>query len=182
MKIIIKLVGNIILGALIVALVLTIISTVQSKRNPEQIPSILGYMPMSIMSGSMRPVLEVGDMIICKKANVEDIKTDDVITYRAENSILITHRVIDTLEIDGRLVFRTQGDANDLEDDKLVVADQIVGEMLFSVPYGGYIVNFLRSPIGFMLLIAIPLIIIIFGEVRSISNNIDVTKKEESSL
>ena len=71
MKTLFKWILNIILITLIILVVFSGISILQSKKNPGKIPSIMGYSNMSVLSGSMRPMLEPGDMIILKNIQIE---------------------------------------------------------------------------------------------------------------
>lgn len=153
--------SNIIISILILLVALSVYTMVQSRNNPGQVPSILGYKPMSVLTGSMRPELEPGDMIFARETNPEQIRADDVITYRVSQDILVTHRVVDVVQDDGKLYFRTKGDANNVEDNALVTQEQLVGRLAFNIPKGGYIANFIRSPLGFALLILLPIILLL---------------------
>lgn len=178
-KKVIKWIENIIIAFLVVFIILFLISLIQSKSNPTHIPSVLGFKTMSVLTGSMRPVLYPGDMIIVKETNPESIKENDIITYRKGLSTLVTHRVVEVVNRDGMLMFRTKGDANNTEDDSLVPSDNVIGSMVFKIPYGGYVSKFVRSPVGFAFFVIIPLILLIGGEIRAISRKNAEIKREE---
>lgn len=167
-KKILKWSGNVIIGILLVLAVLSMVSMVQARRNPNEIPSVLGYKPFSVLSDSMTPLFAAGDMIVVKDVPEENIEVGDIITYKVGGNTLVTHRVIEVVEAEGNLQFRTKGDASQSEDQTLVSPQEIVGSLVFIIPKGGYIANFTRSPIGFIFLIIVPIILLILGELKTV--------------
>ena len=176
-----KWISNVLLAFFILVIVFTGISMFQTKRDPNRIVSILGYKPLTVLSGSMSPLLEPGDMVVVTEIDPTKVKEGDVIPYRIDQSTLVTHRVIEVIKEENSLMFRTRGDANNTEDQELVEASQLVGKMSFKIPYGGYVTNFIRSPKGFILFILLPAVLLIIGEMRSIlvSQLMEEQKKEE---
>ncbi len=157
---------NLTLIAILVTAGTSLFLITKAKLTGEQTPSVIGYMPMSVLSGSMRPALEPGDMIISKHTTPENIAVGDVITFRGRGNMLITHRVTEILRSEGFLMFRTKGDANNVEDDNPVSQNQLVGIQVLRIPYGGYIVDFIGSPSGLVIFIAVPALLLITGELR----------------
>ena len=162
---------------LILLAILSIYSMVQSRNNSGQVTSILGYKPMSVLSGSMSPLLEAGDMIVVKQVNAEEIKINDVITYRISYDTLVTHRVVDIVSQDRKLYFKTKGDANNVEDSQLISQEQLMGRLSFNIPNGGHITSFIKSPQGFILIILFPIILLIGGEVKNLKSGITKDSK-----
>ena len=78
----------------------------------------------------MIPKYQIGDVILVKETEPDKIKIGDDVTYEGEKGsmkgMLVTHRVIDIEEVDGKRVFHTQGIANNLEDP-VVNEDQVNG-------------------------------------------------------
>ncbi|NLK71799.1 MAG: signal peptidase I [Clostridiales bacterium] len=117
--------------------------------------------PAIILSGSMEPELKAGDMIILKRIkNMKDIHEGDVITFKADNSSWITHRVTDMRTDKNRIYYVTKGDANIKEDSRLVAQEYVLGKMMCIIPYGGYISKFVKTPIGLFFCIVLPLMLI----------------------
>lgn len=166
MRAIIKWFENIVAGLLICIIIFSMLAFLQLKKNPNDMPTIMGYQPLSILSGSMRPVLESGDMIFIHSVSSEKIKAGDIITYWTNNETLITHRVEKIIDENGMLKYRTKGDANQAEDKVWISEDMILGKMVFNIPKGGYVSQFVRSKVGMILLIFLPISIIIGSEVR----------------
>lgn len=94
--------------------------------------------PVTIISGSMRPALEVGDVVIVAKVSPDVIRPGDILHYREAPGITAMHRVIEIQELDGRKVFITQGDANAEPDADPVLPGNVVGRAVFSIPRIGW--------------------------------------------
>ena len=88
-------------------------------------------------------------------------------THVVMDGKLITHRVVGIQE--GPLYFHTKGDANEDADPYLVPAQNVVGEVRFYVPLLGYVTDFIRSPLGFILLLGVPGLIIIGMEIMELN-------------
>lgn len=113
----------------------------------------------TVMSGSMRPELLPGDLIIVSDMEPSAINVDDMITIRNEDFIF-THRVIEKLE-DG--LFRLKGDANEEPDMNLVDASQIIGVVTIVFPFGH-----LYTSYGFALALLAPAGLLIGGQMHKI--------------
>jgi signal peptidase len=129
-----------------------------------------------VLSGSMQPTLHAGDVIITVNTPVRSLQVNDIITYRSPDNAksLVTHRIINIHDDGQVLTFKTKGDANEDPDQYVVSSDLVVGSMVLSVPYVGYVASISHSFIGFLLLVLAPGIVVICGEVVSI------VKKEKS--
>lgn len=107
----------------------------------------VGFTPYSILSPSMTPKYQVGDLIYVQKADFEDIKVGDPITYVANKSLkIVTHRVVEIDPVEQK--FRTKGDANDQWDAAPVLYENVVGVVKFSLPKLGYISNYISTDSG----------------------------------
>lgn len=173
---------NIITALCILLVMVSTISIVYSRINPESTPSILGIRPMNILSGSMRPLLQPGDMVVAVERDPLGIKAGDVITFRDLDGVIVTHRVASVEFKDGSSVFTTRGDANNMDDLNQVSESQLLGVMLIKIPYGGYISNFIKSPPGIIMLAAVFIVLLIIGKIRNILSKASQDKnKEEAS-
>lgn len=152
-------VSKITLILLTVAALMLLFFLIQSKVNGRD-PSINGYQMYMVMSGSMSPAVNTGSLVVVKPVDLEEIKPQDIITFRGEieRENITTHRVVEIHKED-KLFFRTRGDANEVEDPMPVSANQIIGKVILSIPYGGYVFHFARSQTG---IITIFLLLIIF--------------------
>jgi len=127
------------------------------------------------MSGSMEPAIPIGSIVIIKDASAQDVRVNDVLAFKTEGTNVI-HRVIEITNEDSTLYFKTKGDANEDPDPGLVGEDQIMGKLLLVIPFYGYLINFARTPFGFLSLVMIPAILFIIIEVWRITHRGKVAK------
>lgn len=149
-----KKLGSAICIIFFIALGIGLVGNISTKF--DGVYNLIKFRSYVIVSNSMQPTIDPGDVIFIKKSNVEDLEVGDVITFQKENFIA-THRII---EIQGENVI-TQGDNNNLQDDPLS-KENIIGEYMFRVPKVGYIYSFVGSPIGMIVLGMIIALIIIY--------------------
>lgn len=107
------------------------------------IPIIFGIRPFVVMSGSMSPAVETGSLaFINTRVEPSDLHVGDIVAYD-NGGMIITHRIV-TIEND---MFITKGDANESDDRGKKAGEEIVGKLLYSVPYMGYFVYALQAPL-----------------------------------
>lgn len=98
------------------------------------------YKPIAIMSNSMKPEFQRGDVVIIsdiEQKMVGNLKIGDIIVYRLDNSRVI-HRIAEIKEYNGELFFRTKGDNNSTVDKDYVSEEQVVGVVKMVIPKLGY--------------------------------------------
>jgi signal peptidase len=112
------------------------------------IPRLVGATPYTVLTGSMRPSLPPGTLVVVKPEPVDDLRVGDVVTYQLKSGKpqVVTHRIVRIgTNLEGERTFTTQGDANDVADAKAVRPVQIRGKLLYSVPALGYVNNFISG-------------------------------------
>ena len=126
------------------------------------------YLLLIVQSGSMEPAIKTGSIVIVKP--VSEYKVGEVITFGSvsKTKIPTTHRIIDVHLQNGRPVYTTKGDANEGKDINEVLARQVIGKVLFDIPFLGYALVATKKPIGFAVLIIIPALILLFDEAKNI--------------
>lgn len=131
-----------------------------------------GYSIFTIISASMAPEYNIGDMVIAKTKKVEDINIGDDVVYLGKEADfkdkIVTHRVIGKSTVDGKYVFETKGIANELPDPK-IGEDQIKGVVVFKGVIISAIGKVVNNTYGFYFLLFVPLSILIFLEILDIS-------------
>lgn len=136
-----------------------------------------------IISTSMVPNINVNDAVITMRATENNIKVNDVITFISKEietkGTPITHRVVGIVYEDAPkntkvLGYRTKGDNNNTQDFALISPDEVLGKMLLRIPLIGYVQTFLTQPIGWLLVIVLPCLLIIGSDIKKI---IDSTRK-----
>ena len=111
----------------------------------------LGLTPYAVLSGSMEPTYHVGSLIYVKKVDPAEIKAGQVITFMLDENTVATHRVVGVVPDEddpATLRFRTKGDANDAEDGSLVHYKNVIGTPVFTIPYLGYVADYIQHPPG----------------------------------
>lgn len=118
---------------------------------------LIGLQPYVVLSGSMRPTYEVGSLIFVKSVDCKTLQVGDPITYMISQDTVVTHRIIEVLvdeEDPNTLRYFTQGDANSVPDGSSVHYKNIIGKPVFSIPYLGYVSNYIQNPPGMYVAIA----------------------------
>ena len=118
------------------------------------VPRMLGYQDYVVLSGSMEPTYPVGSLIYVKSVDPQDVTVGQPITFVLnEDLVVATHRVV---EIDEEnQYFYTKGDANESMDGSPVHFKNLIGVPVFSIPYLGYVANYIQSPPGTYIAIAL---------------------------
>lgn len=116
-------------------------------KSPQK--SIFGYRYYTVLTPSMEPTYSVGDIILVKLANADEIEVGDVITFNPSNDsdAYLTHRVTEKFadyEGSGVTCFKTKGDANDAEDSFLIDSSRVIGTVSLGIPKIGYIIRFVQ--------------------------------------
>lgn len=124
---------------------------------------IFGFHVYTVLSGSMEPTYHVGSLIYVKEADVDDLKAGDVITFMLYDQTTATHRIVEVVpdENDPNVVrYRTKGDANPIEDQQLVRYENVIGTPVFTIPYMGYVANYIQQPPGIYVAIAVAAVLV----------------------
>lgn len=128
---------NIVVTCIVVLLVLNLITTKSDKMF-----KLIGFRSYTVLSGSMEPKFYPGDMVITQHKDKVDIKVNDIVTYKDNEGVIITHRIIE--ETDEGYI--TKGDNNNVNDADILKEENIIGEVKFSIPKAGYVMNLLSNP------------------------------------
>ena len=135
---------------------------------------LVGFTPYSILSPSMTPKYPVGSLVYIKEVDTKDLKIGDDISFVFDEKLtVVTHQIVD---IDQKAeLFTTKGLANDSNDAKPVYFENIIGKVSFCIPLLGFISNFITSPLGLIISIAVILmwaIVIYIMEMKKNNKNI----------
>lgn len=139
----IKKIWNIVSGVLVAMVVVFALLLVGAR--------LIGLQVYSVLSGSMEPTYHVGALIYVKTVDPFELEEGDVITFMLDEDTIATHRVVGVVpdEEDASVVrFRTKGDANDTEDGSLVHYKNVIGTPVATIPYLGYVANYVQNPPG----------------------------------
>ena len=101
-----------------------------------------------VQSGSMEPELPVGSLCIVTPCAVEELEVGDVIAFQ-NGPMQVAHRIVSIQEES----YQTKGDANRSPDPGVVRKEQVQGQVIARVPLLGYLIAFLKSKAGIVLLV-----------------------------
>ncbi|MGF4044092.1 signal peptidase I [Paenarthrobacter nitroguajacolicus] len=114
-------------------------------------PRVFGYQTSTMLTGSMAPLINPGDVVVTVPTPVADIKVGDVITYHipVEDQRVETHRITEiTTTADGGVAVQTKGDANNGIDPWIATLQgKTVDKQIATIPYVGNAIRALREPI-----------------------------------
>lgn len=132
-------------------------------------PAVIGgNQSYVVLTGSMEPEISPGDAVVVKSVPTSEIAVGDVITFQTGTGeeIPVTHRVIEIAAgASGQPTFVTKGDANEDPDIAPVPAERVLGAVILTIPYIGFVVQFVNSPTGFVALVVLPLGLLLVTEV-----------------
>ncbi len=166
-------VGVLLCVIFIPVIILNVIMIVRSYADPDHVPSVFGYSPVIVLSGSMSPVFEAGDMIVLSKTDPNVLVPGDIVCYM-EDETVITHQIIEVQKKeDGSPLYITQGTANDMEDPSPVSPEQVQGIYTgMRFPGIGNLAVFLQTPQGMLIFIGGPILLMLLWDVlRRVGQN-----------
>ena len=158
-------VGIILCVILVPILLINLTLIAKSYLNKDEVPNISGTTPLIVLTDSMYPVIESGDLIICKGAEAEEIQVGDIIAFfdpAGNGTTIVTHRVIEVVEENGQLAWRTKGDNNNTEDRLLVPADKLVAVYEDTrIPGAGNVALFMQTTPGLIVCVVCPILLLV---------------------
>ena len=165
--------GNIILGLVVCFVLFAVL-----------VPSVFSGSLAIVRSSSMEPAMRAGALAVMLPVDTEDVKVGEIIVFDPpwdpDPDVTVSHRVIGVYD-NGQLLFDTKGDALEQSDPYYVPAQSVHGKVLFSIPYLGYAANYalgyVRTWLGLVTLVCIPLAVLIGGAIRDVSRSQDVRLK-----
>ena len=159
-----NIIGIILCVILIPILLFNLTIIVKSFTNKDAVPDVGGWFPLIVLTDSMYPVIESGDLIICQTVEPEDVQVGDVISFfdpAGNGTSIVTHRVIEVVNEGGALMFRTQGDNNNTEDKVLVGAQDVVGTYKSRIAGAGHVAMFMQTTAGLIVCVVLPILLLI---------------------
>ncbi len=106
-----------------------------------------------------------GDIIICKEADAASIVVGDDISFfdpAGNGSSIVTHRVIEIIQENGNISFRTKGINNNTEDRIVVPADKLVGKYTgVRIALAGNIALFMQTVPGLIVCVVVTIVLLV---------------------
>lgn len=158
---------NLLISLVLICVIAAVVSGLNNRDNPRYVPGLGKYKLVSVLSDSMKPVMEAGDAIVVD-SSAGRFGAGDVITYWRphDNQSLLTHRIVKIKQSGSRQEFYTKGDANNVKDGESVKSRDVVGKYMFRIPRGGYFIGFIHTRAGFLALIMLPILMALCLEAK----------------
>ncbi len=120
------------------------------------------YRLLTVQTDSMQPALRHGDIVL-QTRNFGPLAPGDVVTYPSpiNRTVSITHRVVAVDPVRG--LVQTKGD-HVMTADAALPVNGITGKVLYGFPNIGHAVDFARKPLGLLVLLYIPALMIVNEE------------------
>ena len=169
---VLKKIGSVVIDVLIVIVfiisLLVVIASITAKRENGQ-ANVFGYTANSVQTDSMKGTINEGDLIISKVVTSKnkadfDLKEGDIVSFYTEikkgTKILITHRIYEVRQAGNTRVITTWGDNRESapEPDDPITMSDVESVYLFKIPLVGHFIDFLRTPLGFIICLVVPLL------------------------
>ncbi len=153
-----------------ISLLLTLVIIISPVLPFKFIPKIF-----IVLSGSMEPDIKTGSIVITKSINPLNLTAGDIVAYNSplNSKENILHRII-SIKSQNPLIFKTKGDKNNSPDTWDLMSVGVLGKKIFTIPYFGYLIAYIKSPIGFIIFTLIPAIYFIFSQIIYIKKQISL--------
>ena len=175
MKKVFKIIYGIFVGCIVLVAILLI-------ANKFKLPG--GFKLYVVMSGSMEPKIHTGSLVVDWPAKSYEV--GDIITFGPDTKTQTptTHRIVEKRSVLEQATYITKGDANNTADTREITNTDVIGKVRLAIPYLGYVLSVAKRPFGFMILVIIPAVIVIYDEVRKVIAEIQQmrSKKKEEQL
>ncbi|NSX37181.1 signal peptidase I [Pseudarthrobacter oxydans] len=149
-------------------------------------PRIFGYQTMTMLTGSMSPLINPGDVVVTLPVPTSEIRTGDIITYHipVEDQRVETHRVVEVTDhLDGSITVQTKGDANNGVDPWLAtISAATVDRHVATIPHVGAAIRTLREPVILNTLMYGAPAVLVVGMLASIWNKKPESDRAEAAV
>jgi signal peptidase len=140
--------------------------------------TVFGHPVMTVLSGSMTPVIRTGDLVVDDPVNAVEaahLRVGQIISVRDQpgSATIITHRIIAVRDGNGAVSYITKGDRNNSADLVSRPSSDVIGLFRYAVPRGGYFLNALHRPLVLGLLLASPVLWFIAGPLFQLAREMD---------
>ncbi|MBQ3081948.1 MAG: signal peptidase I [Clostridia bacterium] len=151
---------------------------------------LFGYQVFTVLSGSMEPTYHVGSLVYVDYFDKDpeqqkSLKVGDPVTYMAGEKTVVTHRITAVVvdEEDPSIIrYATKGDNNATGDQSLLHYKNVIGKPVFSIPYLGYVADYVQNPPGLYVAIALGVVVVLLAFLPDILFPEEKEQKKEEEL
>ena len=179
-QVLLKIIKGITIMFLILVLFVVLIQKIGNKKY-----SVFGYRIFAIVSESMTPEYELGDILVSKQVDPETIEIGDNITYRGAQgdfpNLVITHKVISKWKEDNLYHFQTKGLTNDQADPE-IDENQIYGKVVYKTIFLSFLGQLMRNNVAYYVLFVLIGISLSYEIICHIKKLKEEEEKENNNL
>lgn len=147
-----------------VVLLVCLIAVLALQRFSNNEIAIGGYRIFNVATESMVPKYVVGDVLIVKEIDINELQTGDDVTYLGKEGSfknrVVTHQIIQIDESENGKVFHTKGIANEVEDPT-ITADQIYGKVIYKCLIFSQLTKLMNNMTAFYIIVFVPFAILV---------------------
>lgn len=170
MKKVYKFIKMLPLFILISILIVSLTILTDSYLHPDEVPSFLGWKPLIVFSDSMEPEMGSGDVAIVEEVDVTKLKANDIVAIK-DKDLVITQRILSVTGNNENIKFKVKSDNSKTDDSQYVSADKIEGKYHFNIILLGSIAMFIQSPIGALISLSVPVVMLLAIQSFELSDN-----------
>ncbi len=145
--------------------------------------SLLNHRFFIVLSDSMAPKFNAGDLIITKIVDTETLVEGDIITFYSMDPLkyqeIITHQIVEITEDDQQKLYITKGLNNTQNDLYPVLENNVIGKYQSDIPKLGLLMNYMRQDSGYILFILVPCVILVVLELLSMMRQLSFKQSSE---
>lgn len=170
---ILKFIGNLLYILMFLLVVLMLVVVIMQRATNNNI-AIGGVRMFAVATGSMVPVYDVGDILISKEVEPQELEVGDDIVYMGQkgtfNGKVVTHRIISIeQQEDGKYKIITQGVANNTSDPE-IDESQVYGKIIYDVRSLSLLSKMTRNIYVFYFIMFIPVAILVYINIKRFKN------------
>lgn len=145
-------------------LLILLIAVLALQRFSNNEKAIGGFRIFNVATESMVPKYLVGDVLIVKEAEINDLKIGDDVTYLGKqgtfNGRVVTHQIIAIDETEEGKIFHTKGIANEAEDPT-ITGEQIYGKVIYKCVIISLLTKLMNNMTAFYIVVFVPFAILV---------------------
>jgi signal peptidase len=128
-----------------------------------------GWKALEVLTPSMTPAVHAGDLVLVHRVSPASLHPGNIITYTNPNhpGQTITHRLVRVEQVSGVRNIVTKGDANQVADPPVPIG-RVIGRVAVVTPGLGRVLGWVKTPLGVLLIVVIPGLLVIWHEVGNI--------------
>ncbi|MBQ8882294.1 MAG: signal peptidase I [Clostridia bacterium] len=175
---VLNILGWVLFGFLVLVILLLLFFGLMNRK------SLFGLRAYTVLSDSMQAVFPAGSLIVSQEVDPDTLVVGDIITFtRESDGETVTHKIgkIEEDSVTGYNVYYTYGTTTGEYDEDPVHRNYIQGKYVFHIAGAGYFIQFIKSPLGYVLLILIPFALLIVSQGVKVVRNFRLYQEEGKS-